>query len=270
MNWFNRSSSPRRAEVKAAPVAPAPGVQPDAGVLPDPAFAALTGEWMIDPAHSRIGFSVRHAMVTTVRGAFTEYESRLYFDGRNPARSKAEIVVSTASVETGVEQRDAHLIGDEFLNVAKYPRMSFTSTAVHLSSNDVYRMTGDLTIRGITRPVVLELTYIGHTVDPFGDDRVGFDGTTTINRSDWGLTYNARLAEGGAMVSEKVRLQFDIAAIRVTPTASDSVNLFEPAQRPTSRWAPPAAQEEMAGRPAGLPVRRRGRSEPGLGGPRRR
>ncbi|MFE9864395.1 YceI family protein [Streptomyces sp. NPDC005506] len=210
MNLFSRGTTLRRPAAPAAPTAPT------AAVMPDPALAALTGEWMIDPAHSRIGFSVRHAMVTTVRGSFGSYESRLYFDGRNPARSRAEIVLHTASVDTGVEQRDAHLIGRDFLDAAKYPRMSFTSTAVQLVGKDVYRMTGDLTIRGTTHPVALDLTYIGHVTDPFGYERVGFDGTTTINRSDWGLTYNARLAEGGAMVSERLRLQFDIAAIRAT------------------------------------------------------
>ncbi|MPY57295.1 YceI family protein [Streptomyces spongiae] len=182
-------------------------------------MAALTGEWVIDPAHSRIGFSVRHAMVTTVRGAFTEYQSRLFFDGRDPARSQAEIVLSTASVDTGVDQRDSHLVGRDFLDARAHPRMRFTSTAVQLVGTDVYRMTGDLTIKDTTRPVVLDLTYIGNVTDPFGYQRVGFDGTTTINRSDWGLTYNSKLAEGGAMVSETVRLQFDIAAIRTAPAA---------------------------------------------------
>ncbi|MDQ0792834.1 YceI family protein [Streptomyces sp. B1I3] len=208
MNFFSRNSSPRRTELSAAPAATG------TAVLPDPDLRALTGEWMIDPAHSRIGFSVRHAMVTTVRGCFLEYDSRLYFDGRDPALSTAEIRLSTASVDTGVEQRDAHLVGRDFLDAARYPQMVFTSTGVELVGKDVYRMTGDLTIRGVTRPVILELTYIGYVTDPFGYERVGFDGTTTINRSDWGLTYNARLAEGGAMVSEKLRLQFDIAAIR--------------------------------------------------------
>ncbi|MFD9391420.1 YceI family protein [Streptomyces sp. NPDC060000] len=216
MNLFTRGASPRRS---APPTAPRRPVDPTAfpsADLPDPALAALTGDWMIDPAHSRIGFSVRHALVTTVRGAFTAYRSRLYFDGRDPARSRAEIVLSTASVDTGVEQRDAHLVGRDFLNAAAYPQLRFISTAVQLAAPDVYRMTGDLTIRDATRPVVLELTYIGHVTDPFGYERAGFDGTTTIDRSEWGLTYNARLAEGGAMVSEKVRLQFDIAAIRTT------------------------------------------------------
>lgn len=213
MKWFNRSSPPRHATANAAAPPPAGAVRPD------PAFAGLTGEWMIDSAHSRIGFSVRHAMVTTVRGAFTEYESRLYFDGHDPARSRARIALSTASVETGEPQRDAHLAGRDFLDAAKYPRMTFASTAVELGGPDVYHMTGDLTIRNTTRSVLLELTYIGHVTDPFGYERVGFDGTTTINRSDWGLTYNAKLAQGGSMVSEKVRLQFDIAAIRTPPGA---------------------------------------------------
>jgi polyisoprenoid-binding protein YceI len=217
MNLFHRAASLRRPAPPTAPENPSHSPAAAPAGPPDPALAALTGEWVIDPAHSRIGFSVRHAMVTTVRGAFTEYQSRLFFDGRDPARSRAEIVLSTASVDTGVEQRDAHLVGRDFLDAARYPRMRFTSTAVHPVGTDVYRMTGDLTIKATTRPVVLELTYIGQVTDPFGYQRAGFDGTTTINRSEWGLTYDTRLAEGGAMVSEKVRLQFDIAAIRTAP-----------------------------------------------------
>ncbi|MGW1817248.1 YceI family protein [Streptomyces sp. NPDC002125] len=216
MNLFSRSSLLRRPETPAEEPTAAP-MAAGAAVSPDPRLAALTGEWMIDPAHSRIGFSVRHAMVTTVRGAFLEYTSRLYFDGRRPERSRAEISMATASVDTGVEQRDAHLVGRDFLDARNHPRIGFVSDAVQLVGKDVYRMNGDLTIRGIARPVTLDLTYIGYVTDPFGYERVGFDGTTTINRSDWGLTYNARLAEGGAMVSERLRLQFDVAAIR-TPT----------------------------------------------------
>lgn len=216
MNLFSRSSLLRRPETPTEEPTAAP-MAAGAAVPPDPRLAALTGEWMIDPAHSRIGFSVRHAMVTTVRGAFLEYESRLYFDGRRPELSRAEISLATASVDTGVEQRDAHLVGRDFLDARNHPRIGFVSDAVQLVGKDVYRMNGNLTIRGIARPVTLDLTYIGYVTDPFGYERVGFDGTTTINRSDWGLTYNARLAEGGAMVSERLRLQFDIAAIR-TPT----------------------------------------------------
>ncbi|MEU2777470.1 YceI family protein [Streptomyces sp. NPDC007162] len=217
MNLFSRPHTARRTPTAPPRSAQASSSHRSAPVLLDPALAALSGEWIIDPAHSRIGFSVRHAMVTTVRGAFTEYKSRLYFDGRDPSRSQAEIILSTGSVDTGVEQRDAHLTGRDFLDSAAYPRMRFQSTAVRLKSPDVYVMTGDLAIKNRTRPVDLELTYIGHVTDPFGYERVGFDGTTTINRMDWGLSYNSRLAEGGAMVSETVRLQFDIAAIRMAP-----------------------------------------------------
>ncbi|MFF7653080.1 YceI family protein [Streptomyces sp. NPDC007983] len=212
MKLFTRNSSSRSAVTQDTPASS------DRDTRQGPGLSALTGEWIIDAAHSRIGFSVRHAMVTTVRGAFTEYESRLYFDGHDPSRSRAEIVLSSGSVDTGVEQRDAHLMSRDFLDARAYPRISFRSTEVRLAGQDVYRMSGDLTLRDTTRPVVLELTYIGHVTDPFGDERVGFDGTTTINRSDWGLTYSAKLAQGGAMVSEKVRLQFDIAAIRTPGT----------------------------------------------------
>ncbi|MGW0706965.1 YceI family protein [Streptomyces sp. NPDC002643] len=217
MNLFNRAATLRRSAPPTASQVPHDRRAFTHSAPPDPALGVLTGEWMIDQAHSRIGFSVRHALVTTVRGAFTEYQSRLYFDGRDPSRSGAEIVIATGSIDSGVEQRDAHLRGRDFLDSANHPRMRFVSTAVRVVGNDVYRMSGELTIKSITRPVDLELTYIGHVTDPFGYERVGFDGTTTINRSEWGLTYNQRLAEGGAMVSEKVRLQFDIAAIRSIP-----------------------------------------------------
>ena len=213
MNLFKRSPLPRRPVARPR-TAVGPG---QAAAAVDPSLEELTGEWTIDPAHSRIGFSVRHAMVSTVRGCFTEYESYLYFDGRDPRRSRAEIVMSAASVDTGVEQRDAHLVSPDFLDAATYPQITFRSTDVTIAGTDLYHMRGDLTIRDVTRPVVLEMTYIGHVTDPFGYQRAGFDGTTTINRTDWGLTYNAKLAHGGAMVSEKVRLQFDIAAIRTAP-----------------------------------------------------
>jgi polyisoprenoid-binding protein YceI len=217
MNLFNRVV-PSRRQAPLPPQRPTGAPASSTAVLPDPHLANLSGEWVVDPAHSRIGFSVRHAMVTTVRGCFLEYESRLYFDAHDPARSRADITLFTSSVDTGVEQRDAHLVGRDFLDAATYPRMRFTSTAVEQTGADLFSMSGELTIKGVSRPVVLDMTYIGKVTDPFGYDRVGFDGTTTINRSDWGLTYNSRLAEGGAMVSEKVRLQLDIAAIRTPPS----------------------------------------------------
>ncbi|CAM5680927.1 Lipid/polyisoprenoid-binding YceI-like domain-containing protein OS=Streptomyces glaucescens OX=1907 GN=SGLAU_23780 PE=4 SV=1 [Streptomyces glaucescens] len=186
------------------------------GVALDPALRALTGRWTIDRPHSRIGFSVRHAMVTTVRGAFTDYDSTLYFDGARPTESRADLVIRVASVDTGVEQRDAHLVGPDFFDARRYPEMTFRSTSTLHEGGESFRMTGDLTIRGVTRPVDLQLDYLGSVLDPFGYERAGFDGTTTIDRTEWGLVYNQRLTAGGTMVSEKVRLQFDISAIRAT------------------------------------------------------
>ncbi|WP_338693085.1 YceI family protein [Streptomyces sp. Q6] len=190
-----------------------------AGVALDPALRALTGQWTIDRPHSRIGFSVRHAMVTTVRGAFTDYDSTLYFDGERPSASHAEIAIRVGSVDTGVEQRDAHLIGTDFFDAGRYPQILFRSTSATYVGDESFRMTGDLTIRDVTRPVELQLDYLGSVVDPFGYERAGFDGTTTIDRTEWGLVYNQRLEAGGTMVSEKVRLQFDISAIRSTSGA---------------------------------------------------
>ncbi|MFG2518024.1 YceI family protein [Streptomyces sp. NPDC048527] len=200
------------------PSTPFPGTPAPRPTL-DPALRALTGEWTIDRPHSRIGFSVRHAMVTTVRGAFGEYESKLHFDGARPSESRAELVIQVASVDTGVEQRDAHLIGADFFDARRFPEMAFRSTSTVHDGGETFRMAGDLTIRGVTRPVELQLDYLGSVLDPFGFERAGFDGTTSIDRTQWGLVYNQRLEAGGTMVSEKVRLQFDISAIRATPLA---------------------------------------------------
>ncbi|GGS99388.1 YceI family protein [Streptomyces griseoviridis] len=209
----------RRQTATVEPASPvdfgtAAGEEAAAGVALDPRLRALTGAWTIDRPHSRIGFSVRHAMVTTVRGAFTDYDSELYFDGARPERSRARLVIRVASVDTGVEQRDGHLVGPDFFHASRHPEMEFRSTSTVHEGGETFRMTGDMTIRGVTRPVDLHLDYLGSVMDPFGYERAGFDGTTTIDRTEWGLVYNQRLEAGGAMVSERIRLQFDISAIR--------------------------------------------------------
>lgn len=216
MGIFSRRQT---ATLEPAPVGAGSSFNAADGAALDPALRALTGQWTIDRPHSRIGFSVRHAMVTTVRGAFADYDSTLYFDGARPSESRAEIVIQVASVDTGVEQRDAHLIGRDFFDARRHPEMAFRSTSTLHEGGETFRMAGDLTIRGVARPVELQLDYLGSVVDPFGFERAGFDGTTTIDRTDWGLVYNQRLETGGAMVSEKVRLQFDISAIRATALA---------------------------------------------------
>ncbi|CAM5443790.1 YceI family protein [Streptomyces avidinii] len=180
----------------------------------DPALAALTGDYVIDPAHSSIGFTVRHAMVTNVRGAFTEHEGTLHLDGADPARSTATIEVKIASIDTGIADRDAHLRSGDFFDAEAFPLMTFRSTTAATLGGDTYRITGDLTIKDVTRPLSIDLEFNGSATDPYGNERVGFEGSAEILRSDWGLTWNAALEAGGVMVSDKVKLTFDISAIK--------------------------------------------------------
>ncbi|TSB13922.1 YceI family protein [Streptomyces benahoarensis] len=194
----------KRAEAPAAP----------ALVAADPALAALTGDYTIDPAHSAIGFAVRHAMVTNVRGAFGTYEGRLHLDGSQPGRSTAALEIRTESIDTGIGDRDAHLRGGDFFDAEAFPLMTFRSTAVAQTAADRFRVTGDLTIKDVTRPLTLDLELQGTATDVYGAERVGFEGSTEILRSEWGLTWNAALEAGGVMVSDKVKLTFDISAVK--------------------------------------------------------
>ncbi|MGW1867349.1 YceI family protein [Streptomyces mauvecolor] len=180
----------------------------------DPALAALSGTYTIDPAHSSIGFTVRHAMVTNVRGSFTEHEGTLTLDGENPAASSASIDVKIASIDTGIADRDGHLRGGDFFDAEQFPMMSFRSTGAKALGGDKYRITGDLTIKDVTRPLAIDLEFNGSATDPYGNQRIGFEGGADILRSDWGLTWNAALETGGVMVSDKVKLTFDISAIK--------------------------------------------------------
>lgn len=180
----------------------------------DPALAALTGDYTIDPAHSSIGFTVRHAMVTNVRGSFGEHEGSLKLNGSDPAASAASIDVKIASVDTGIADRDAHLVSGDFFDAEKFPLMTFRSTSAEQLGGDKYRVTGDLTIKDVSRPLSIDLEFNGSATDVYGNERVGFEGSAEILRSDWGLTWNAALETGGVMVSDKVKLNFDISAIK--------------------------------------------------------
>ncbi|WFB07232.1 YceI family protein [Streptomyces sp. LX-29] len=183
----------------------------------DPALAALTGDYTIDPGHSSIGFTVRHAMVTNVRGAFSDHEGTLRLDGADPSRSTAAIDVRIASVDTGIADRDNHLRGDDFFDAERFPLMRFRSTGIRPVGGDTYRVTGDLTIKDVTRPLSLDLEFNGSATDVYGNERVGFEGGAEILRSEWGLTWNAALEAGGVMVSDKVKLVFDISAVKAAP-----------------------------------------------------
>jgi len=179
-------------------------------------LSALTGTYAIDPAHSRIGFVARHAMVTKVRGAFNEFEGTAHLDGDDVSRSTASVTIQAASIDTRQAQRDAHLRSNEFLAMDEYPVITFTSTAARRTGEQEFELDGDLTIRGVTRPVSIPFTYEGTAKDPFGNTRVGFEGSTVINRKDFGLTWNAVLETGGALVSDKVTLEFEVSAVKTS------------------------------------------------------
>jgi polyisoprenoid-binding protein YceI len=174
----------------------------------------LTGTYAIDPTHSRIGFVARHAMVTKVRGSFNEFAGTGYFDADDPSNSRLEVTIQAASIDTRNADRDNHLRSNDFFDMENHPELTFVSTAVEKLDDTNFRVTGDLTIKGTTKPVTLDLEFTGSAKDPFGNQRIGLEGSTSVNRKDWGLTWNAPLETGGVLVSEKVTLEFEISAIR--------------------------------------------------------
>ncbi|MFB8776176.1 YceI family protein [Streptomyces broussonetiae] len=177
-------------------------------------LGAVTGDYTIDPAHSTLGFVARHAMVTNVKGKFLDFSGSLHLDGTDPAKSTASIDVKMESIDTGNADRDGHLKSADFFKTDEYPTMTFRSTSAESLGGDDYRITGDLSILGVTKPITIDLEYNGVAKDPFGNERVGFEGKATILRSEWGLTWNAALETGGFLVSDKIKLNFDISAIK--------------------------------------------------------
>ncbi|MFC8719092.1 YceI family protein [Kitasatospora sp. NPDC057198] len=174
----------------------------------------LTGDYVLDPTHTRIGFVARHAMVTKVRGAFHQFEGTAHLDGADPARSGGQVVIKTGSIDTGVEQRDQHLRTNDFLDAPNFPDITFRTTRVEQKSDTDYRVTGDLTIKDTTKPVTIDFEYTGNAVDPYGNLRVGLEGSVTISRKEFGVTWNAALEGGGVLVGDKVVLEFDVSAIK--------------------------------------------------------
>lgn len=177
----------------------------------------LTGTYDIDPSHSSLEFAAKHAMVTTVRGRFSDFSGVLHLDGSDPSKSRAEVTIKVDSLDSRSEQRDQHLRGEDFFDVANHPEITFKSTRAAAGKDEgEYRMWGDLTIRGVSREVELVLTFTGAAQDPWGGQRVGFEGHATVNRKDWNLNWNVALEAGGILVSEKVKLNLDIAAVKRT------------------------------------------------------
>ena len=176
-------------------------------------LSATTGTWALDPSHTRIGFATKHAMVTTVRGAFLDFEGTLELDGDNPANSSASLVIKADSFDSGNGQRDGHVKGADFLDVENYPTLTFHSTSVR-ADGDEFVLVGDLTIHGTTRTVEIAVELEGVAADPFGNQRVGFSGSTTISRKDFGLTWNVALESGGILVADKVKISLDVSAVK--------------------------------------------------------
>ena len=162
------------------------------------------GTWTIDPTHSEVGFVARHLMVTKVRGSFTDVSGTVEV-AEDITRSVADVTIKAASVHSGTADRDAHLRSADFFDVDTYPDLTFRSTAF-----DGETLTGDLTIKGVTKPVTLDVEFNGTATDPWGNEKAAFEATAEINRTDWGLTWNANLEKGGVLVSEKVRLHLDV------------------------------------------------------------
>ncbi len=176
-------------------------------------IADLKGTYVLDASHSQLGFVARHAMVTKVRGSFNEVSGTATLDGANPAASTLSVTMQAASVDTRSEGRDAHLRSADFFDVEQYPEITFTGTDF-VVDGDVITVTGDLTIKGVTHPVTIPFEFQGAATDPFGNQRIGFEGSVVVNRKDWNLNWNAALEAGGVLVSEKVTLELEVSAIK--------------------------------------------------------
>ena len=171
-----------------------------------------TQVYAIDKMHSEVAFQVRH-LLTKVRGRFSEFSGTVRFDEDDPEHSSVSLTIDAASVDTGTPDRDAHLRSDDFFAVATYPTLTFTSSRVAKTGNETYDVTGTLTIRGVAKEITLPVTYLGTAKDPWGMLRAGFETSITLNRKDFGLTWNAALETGGFLVGDEVRITLSIQAI---------------------------------------------------------
>ena len=171
------------------------------------------GTYTLDAAHTTIGFVARHAMITKVRGNFTEFEGTLKV-GENINESAATATVKTASIDTNNADRDAHVKNEDFFDVEKFPEMTFTATKFDVNEAGEGMVTGDLTIKGTTKSVDLDVEDVATAEDPFGNTRLGFEATTKINRRDFGIDFNAPLKTGGVLVSEEIKIELEVSAIK--------------------------------------------------------
>jgi polyisoprenoid-binding protein YceI len=171
-------------------------------------------KWEIDSSHSGIHFSVRHMVVAKVRGNFARWVGTVLAEDGDLSRAQVNVVIDASSIDTGVAERDAHLKSPDFLDVLGFPEITFTSKRVDKQGDEMLRVSGDLTIRGATREVVLDVEYAGRTKDPWGNERAGFTAKTAIERSDFGLTWNQVLEAGGVMVGDRLSIEIEVEAVK--------------------------------------------------------
>jgi polyisoprenoid-binding protein YceI len=170
--------------------------------------------WTFDPTHTEVGFSVKHMMVTTVRGRFTDVKGTINLDENNYANSSVEVEINANSIDTRNEQRDAHLRSADFLDTENYPTITFKSTDIEVLAEDELKVTGDLTVRGVTRPVTLEATVNGRGKSPFGTEVAGISLQGILPRKEYGLNWNVALETGGVLVGEKVKIEIEVEAVK--------------------------------------------------------
>ncbi len=174
---------------------------------------STTGTYAVDPTHSRVGFVARHAMVTKVRGSFNDFTGAGQLDASDLTRSSLNLAINTASIDTRNDDRDAHLRSADLFDVETYPTITFAGTKIEAVDDATFLVTGDLTIKDVTRPVEFTVELTGTAVDPWGNTRLGLEATAVINRKDWGLTWNTALEAGGVLVGDKITLEVEISAI---------------------------------------------------------
>ena len=170
--------------------------------------------WQIDPAHTQISFNVRHMMISRVRGEFEQFDGSVDFDEETPAATTVDVTIDAASINTREDDRDAHLRSADFLNAKEYPTITFKSREVEVIDDQHAKLTGDLTIRGVTKPVTLDVTYSGQVTSPWGAISAGFSASGRINRTEWGLTWNQVLEAGGVLVGEEIAIELEVELIK--------------------------------------------------------
>jgi len=176
-------------------------------------FMATT-KWVLDPTHSELGFKVKHLMISNVSGSFKNFTAKMKTEESDFSKARIVLTAEMASVFTNNEQRDAHLRTSDFFEAETYPRLKFESTRIEKVDNDTFSLFGELTLRGITRPVKLKVEFSGVTKDPWGNERAGFSVSGKLNRRDWGVSYNALLETGGVVVGEEVKISAEIQMIK--------------------------------------------------------